>query len=272
LFDYDFPGHYRRQVRWASVEFVDRFGEATTPNAVLTQLGHKTVLQPDPAAVRFLLDPKGDPPGTLRSDWRARQQVALSHVAEGEENNGLFRLNPDDDRYLPFEGTGAVSTWRLELTGRRSVDDPGGLGDVVLTLRYTAEVGNAVFAGAVKGLLKPYPTFRYLNVAAEFPDQWAEFQDGDGDELVLPISAAMFPNMVGRQITAIYSRFELSERTGVSLVLNGDADMTLEDGKVLAVNRLGVTRQGADWRLAVHGDKSALTNVNLALGYKADVQ
>jgi hypothetical protein len=271
-FDYDFPGHYRRQIRWLSVDFFGADGEPATPNAVLTQLNHKTVLQPDPAAVKFLLDPKGTPPATLRSDWRARQQVALSHAASGEENNGLFRLNLDDDRYLPFEGTGAVSTWRLELTGRRSVDDPGRLGDVVVTLRYTADGGDAVFAGAVKGMLKPYPTFRYVDVAAEFPDAWAEFLGGDGNELVLPFSADMFPSMAARQITAIYTRFDVADGSAVRMVLNGNPDWTLDDGRVLATNRLSVSSQGSDWRFALTGDTTTLVNINLALGYKANVE
>jgi Tc toxin complex TcA C-terminal TcB-binding domain/Neuraminidase-like domain/Hemopexin len=270
-FDYDFPGHYRRQVRWLSVDFFDADGEPATPNAVLTQLNHKTVLQPDPAAVKYLLDPKGTPPATLRSDWRARQQVALSQATLGEENSGLFRLNLDDDRYLPFEGTGAVSTWRLELTGRRSVDDPGRLADVVVTLRYTADGGDAVFAGAVKGMLKPYPTFRYVDVAAEFPDAWAEFLGGDGNELVLPFSADMFPNMASRQITAIYTRFDVADGSGARMVLNGNPDWTLDDGRVLVANRLSVSSQGSDWRFALTGDKAALMNINLALGYKANV-
>ena len=271
-FDYDFPGHYRRQIRWLSVDFVDAAGEPTTPNAVLTQLNHKTVLQPDPAAVKYLLDPKGSPPAALRSDWRARQQVALSQTAQGEENNGQFQLNLDDDRYLPFEGTGAVSGWRLELPGRRSVDDPARLGDVVITLRYTADAADAVFANTVKGMLKPYPAFRYVDVAAQFPDAWAEFLGSDGNELVLPFSADMFPSMASRQITTIYSRFDVADGSSVSLVLNGNPDWTLEDGQVLTTNRLSVSSTGADWRFALTGDKPALANINLALGYKANVE
>jgi hypothetical protein len=271
-FDYDFPGHYRRQIRWLSVDFVDAGGEQTTPNAVLTQLNHKTVLRPDTAAVKYLLDPKGSPPAALRSDWRSRQQVALSQTAEGEDNNGQFRLNLDDDRYLPFEGTGAVSAWRLELPGRRSVDDPARLGDVVLTLRYTADGGDAVFANTVKGMLKPYPAFRYIDVAADFPDAWAQFLDSDDNELVLPFSADMFPSMASRQITTIYSRFDVADGSSVSLVLNGNPDWTLDDGQVLTTNRLSVSSLGADWRFALTGDKAALENINLALGYKADVE
>jgi hypothetical protein len=57
----------------------------------------------------------------------------------------------------------------------------------------------------------------------------------------------------------------------VSMVLNGDPDWTLENGKVLITNRLSVSSQGSDWRFALHGDKSALSDINLALSYKATV-
>ena len=97
-FDYDFPGHYRRQIRWLSVDFVDAAGEPTTPNAVLTQLNHKTVLRPDTAAVKYLLDPKGSPPAALRSDWRPRQQVALS---TGGGGGGEQRPVPAQPRRRP---------------------------------------------------------------------------------------------------------------------------------------------------------------------------
>src|SRR6185369_9265000 len=90
-----------------------------------------------------------------------------------------------------------------------------------------------------------------------------------GDELVLPVSADLFPNMAGRQITSVYTRFELTAPGAVTMTLNGQPDWTLEDGKVLSVNRLAV---GGSWRLACQGDRSVLTNVNLALGYKATVE
>lgn len=78
LFDYDFPGHYCRQIRTLSLTF--DFGEASqTVMATLTQLNHTTVLEPDPKAVKFLLDPKNQPPLSLRNGWKANQQIALSH-------------------------------------------------------------------------------------------------------------------------------------------------------------------------------------------------
>ncbi|MGJ3587530.1 hypothetical protein ACR9EG_12945, partial [Lactococcus lactis] len=77
LFDRDFPGHYRRQLRTVSVTFTGADG-SVQPNALLTQLNHKTALEPDAKAVRHLLDPTQPPPASLRADWRAAQRIALS--------------------------------------------------------------------------------------------------------------------------------------------------------------------------------------------------
>ena len=36
-------------------------------------------------------------------------------VGQGQNDSGVFELNFRDERYLPFEGAGAISQWRLEL-------------------------------------------------------------------------------------------------------------------------------------------------------------
>ncbi|WP_344879233.1 hemopexin repeat-containing protein [Nonomuraea antimicrobica] len=262
LFDRDFPGHYRRRIRTLSVTFVggeDQIGI----NATLTQLGHKTVLSADPRAVRFLLEAKGSPPDSVRSDWRPGQQIALSDPEPGRDNNGLFELRFDDDRYLPFEGTGAVSTWRLETNG----PPPAELFDVVVTVKYAAEQGGAVFANAVKGMLKPYPAGRYIDVAGEFPEQWRQFQEGEDGVLALPLVPEMFPRMNGRQVTGIYATYEADRPGAARLLLNGDRRLALEQGTVVRTPGLsvGVT----PLTLVADGDRTALVNVGLILTYRA---
>ena len=80
--------------------------------------------------------------------------------------------------------------------------------------------------------------------------------------ILLDMTRAHVPVLAGELI-------ELTAPGAVTMTLNGQPDWTLEDGKVLSVNRLAV---GGAWRLACRGDKSVLTNVNLALGYKATVE
>jgi hypothetical protein len=270
LFDRDFPGHYRRQVRTVTVTFTDADGEPVPVNATLTQLGHKTVLAPDPKAVKFLLAPQGQPPETVRSDWRPNQRIALSHVDDRIEGNGLHELRFDDERYLPFEGTGAVSTWRLRTTGR--ITDLAGLQDVVVMVRYTADDGGEVFGAAVRGMMKPYAAALFLDVAAEFPDEWAQFQDSDDTELVLPITTAMFPGIAGRDVTAIYPTYDLVNGDAAQLVLDGDRPLPLDPGRLLPTPGLRVSADGGTgWAFTVEGEKDALADVGLVLMYKAGV-
>ena len=266
LFDRDFPGHFRRQIKTVSVTFEGEEGPLGV-YATLTQLDSKTVLAADPKAVKFLLEPKGLPPETVRADWRPTQQIALSDLEEYKENNGLFELRYDDDRYLPFEGTGAVSRWRLEAG---SVSATAGLRDVTITVKYTANQGGETFATAVKGMLKPYPAARFVDVANEFPAEWAEFASNGTNELVLPFTAEMFPGISGRQVTGIYATYQVAEPTAARFLLNGDKQLALADGRLLRTPGLSVG--GPGWSLVFEGDKTALTNVGLVLAYRAGAQ
>jgi hypothetical protein len=63
------------------------------------------------------------------------KQVTLSH---GLEDTGLFTLNYEDERFLPFEGSGVESSWKLAFsTGQEQIY--GSLNDVIFHIRYTAK-------------------------------------------------------------------------------------------------------------------------------------
>jgi len=261
LFDRDFPGHFRRQIRTVSVSFETADGPVGV-NATLTQLDNKTVLSADPKAVKFLLDPKGTQPDSVRGDWRPSQQIALSDLEEGRDNNGLFELRYDDDRYLPFEGTGAVSRWRL--AGRV----PAELVDVTVTVKYTAEQGGETFATAVKGMLRPYPAARYLDMATEFPDEWSAFVESDSNELTFYLSPASLPGLSGRQVTGVLATYDLAVDGEARFLLNGNERMALDSGKL--VRTPGLTT--GDWLLVFEGDKTVLAGLGLILTYRASAQ
>jgi len=55
----------------------------------------------------------------------------------------MFELNFRDERYLPFEGTGAISTWRLELPADVRQFNYNTISDVLLHLKYTAREGGS---------------------------------------------------------------------------------------------------------------------------------
>ncbi|NER88851.1 hemopexin repeat-containing protein [Moorena sp. SIO3A2] len=269
LFDYDFQGHYRRQVKTIAIE-IDA-GEGKTVNATLTQLRHKTVMEPDVKAVKYLLNPKGKEPMSIRSDWRTTQQIALGDIGEYDEPNGLFELRLDDERFLPFEGTGAVSTWRLELSGKRGSYNLNELNKVTIKLKYTALNGGNSFASAVKGMLKPYPTAVYINMAETFPQEWQAFISDETEELDIMVKREMLPNLSGSKITGLVPHYEMQGEGQVSLIMNDDDDLTLKHGKFNEGNGLMIRNSGASWNFKAKGDKKSLSNLGLVVMYKAVV-
>ncbi|WP_019500352.1 neuraminidase-like domain-containing protein [Pseudanabaena sp. PCC 6802] len=154
LFDLDFPGHYCRQIKTISISIPAVIGPYQNIKATLTQLSDKTLIKPDVGAVEYLLGNSSTQPDTsiLRSSWRRNQKIALSR---GVNDSGLFELNFRDERYLPFEGTGAVSTWELSLPKETNKQiDFDNLTDVIINLSYTAlDAGEGEFKEAVHSIV-----------------------------------------------------------------------------------------------------------------------
>lgn len=70
----------------------------------------------------------------------ALQSIATSH---GQNDSGIFELNFRDERYLPFENAGAISTWHLELPTELRQFDYNSLADIILHIKYTAREGGS---------------------------------------------------------------------------------------------------------------------------------
>lgn len=162
LFNLDFPGHYCRLIKTMAIS-VKTAGEIDAFDGVhasLSQTSNRTLLVPDSNAVSYLMGISDDPQdtSTLRVNWRTNQQIAISKPSE---DLGMFNLNFFlDDRYFPFEGTGAVSTWRFDmpLENNPSLVKDGKppqlrITDVIIHLRYTSKVDQGTFKQAVQDLL-----------------------------------------------------------------------------------------------------------------------
>lgn len=137
LFDYDYPGQYARKIKTISVSIPAVLGPYQDVKAILKQTKNYVVLNGTAiAAVKYLLDNKSPKPAEgLREDWGVNQMIALS---KGLDDSGLFVLDFQEPRYLPFENTGAVSDWELSMPKETNRFDFNQLSDVVITLKYTA--------------------------------------------------------------------------------------------------------------------------------------
>ena len=63
-------------------------------------------------------------------------------TSNAQNDSGVFELNFRDERYLPFEGTGAISNWKLELPSAIRQFDYNSISDVIIHVKYTAREGS----------------------------------------------------------------------------------------------------------------------------------
>jgi hypothetical protein len=206
LFDYDFPGHYNRKITSVSITIPAIVGPYQNVHATLTQASNRVVLQPDINAVTYLLTGRErdvPPPLSIRSNWNVKQQVALSR---GTDDSGLFVLDFNDPRYLPFEGTGAISTWTLEMPQAANAIDFNSISDVIIKLSYTAQDGGETFRKEVtqQPSIQNYSGFRFLSLRQSFPEAWHNFMHptSGNPTMQFPILRAMFPvNLEPKSVT-----------------------------------------------------------------------
>ncbi|QHG64568.2 hypothetical protein C2H86_09145 [Pseudomonas putida] len=155
LYDQDYPGHYMRRLHSVAVSLPALLGPYQNIRATLTQTQSRLLIRPDIEGVYFLTPQaqrNGDGSNVMMS-LRPHQQVCLS---TGSQDLGLVTAAEADDRYLPFEGTGAVSSWRLQFPlPKMQTQLLEGLSDIVLDIRYYALPGGAQFAREVQALLSP---------------------------------------------------------------------------------------------------------------------
>jgi hypothetical protein len=124
MLDDDYPGQTLRRIKRISVSLPVTVGPYQDIRAILTQSYNAVQIG-----------------ATLKENMRASQQIAVS---TGVDDDGLFVFNFDDERYLPFEGTGAISRWRLDFPhfDGSQKDMIDSITDVIVHIRYTAKAGS----------------------------------------------------------------------------------------------------------------------------------
>jgi hypothetical protein len=144
LFDLDFPGHYFRRIRAVRLTIPCVTGPHTSVSAKLSLLS--SAMRKDSAA-----DSEAYAYGGFEDQRFVHDLVGIQSIATSSAQNdaGLFELNFRDERYLPFEGAGVISRWRLELPTKLHQFDYNTISDVVMQLSYTArDAGGTLRKGA----------------------------------------------------------------------------------------------------------------------------
>jgi|GEM_PF-2570981 len=179
LFDLDTPGHYMRRIKSVSVSIPCVTGPYTNVSCTLTLL--KSRIRHD----RIATETDYAQDNHFTDYFGATEAIVTSNA---NADSGMFETQLKDERFLPFESSGVISSWRLELPADFPQFDYSTISDVILTIRYTARDGGKLLkeaaTGSINSLLNPVtsplipseksPRFPVLlGCRSDFSTEWA---------------------------------------------------------------------------------------------------
>ncbi|HET8846688.1 MAG TPA: neuraminidase-like domain-containing protein, partial [Ktedonobacteraceae bacterium] len=200
LFDLDNPGHYVRRLKTVGVTVPCIVGPYSSVSLTLALLDNH---------IRVSTGTSGGYPGSNYDVGFINDPGGTSEIvtSSAQNDNGLFELRFEDERYLPFEGAGAISNWRLTLNNVYPQFDYSTIRDVVLHIRYTARDGGSTFASVVGEAVKAQLNlvalaesrkglYRMFSARQDYGTAWARFLSPgtDNDQILsMPTPPERFP-------------------------------------------------------------------------------
>jgi len=205
LYDLYCHDHYIRRIKHIAISIPSVAGPYTSVNCTLTLLGSSVRKSP------LLKDGEYARQGTEDDrfvDYPATGQSIVTSTGNNDPGRfeGNLETHPSREYFKLFEGAGAVSTWKLELTMDYPAFDPATISDIILHIWHTARRG--VDATKVKAALDDL--FQQANQAGlallfslrfDFATEWSAFVNGTGD-FTARIRKDFFPYFTqGKKIT-----------------------------------------------------------------------
>jgi hypothetical protein len=146
-------------------------------------------------------DAKGLPTNDSRFIDNAAMTQYIS-TSSGVNDSGLFEVNFRDERYIPFEGAGAVSSWQIQLPSVFAQFDPATITDLIIELKYTSREGGpslqAVASQSLQNKLSSATSsgltlMRGFSARRDYPTQWYKFLNpptaADPQQLVMDLTS-----------------------------------------------------------------------------------
>ena len=168
MFDLYYPGQYRRMIKSVRITIPSVAGPFINVGARLTLTSSKVRKE----AVDGL---------NALNDLPYQVPTASIATSNAQNDSGTFEINFRDEKYLPFEGAGAVdSDWTLELPSVMRSFDYDTISDVIMHISYTSKEDNLFrelvesriveklesFAADEEGL------YRLISLKHEFPNEF----------------------------------------------------------------------------------------------------
>ena len=202
FFDMDYPGHYMRRIKTVSLTISAVTGPYTSVNCTLTLLKSKIRFDSNPQPSY----PEQDQDPRFIYNFAATQSIATSTA---QSDAGLFEVQFRDERYLPFEGAGLISQWRLEMPKENNAFDFESVVHVGLKFFYTSRFGGDPLRQAARKSpdLPDDEPVRMFSLKHEFAAVWYQFlrpvDSADGHSVTLNLMIERFPYAYRGKLIAI---------------------------------------------------------------------
>ncbi len=213
FFDLYYPGHFRRRIKGARLTIPCITGPYTNVSATLTLVRSQIRMEPTAGAELVEVPPQ--------------RSVSIA-TSTAQNDTGIFELSFRDERYMPFEGGGAVSRWSLRLPKSFRQFDYQTINDVILSISYTAqddgvlrsrvESDNAQLEESILNFLKTHALKRVFSLRQEFSAAFTRLlHSAAGTQVTIEISDRHFPAFIrGRPIVVDKGVFVLRPAAGIS--------------------------------------------------------
>jgi hypothetical protein len=204
---------------------------------------------------------------------------------------GVFELNFHDERYIPFEGAGVVSKWRIELPAAFREFDYQSITEVLMQVRYTALDGGDKLKAAAAKSVKEYVKgaadlgdreglFAIFDLPHDFPNEWYKSTGASGGA-----TRNMVLNNLLERLPAFTKGAKAEDKkasdiflfapnlAGASLTLPGKGEMNSfgpspAAGKLHALANRDLHCPMTNWQLTLtSGDASAVEQCWLVIRY-----
>jgi hypothetical protein len=213
FFDLTYPGQYRRRIKSVRLTIPCVTGPYANVGATLSLTS--SGLRSTPTATLI--------PVPLR------RSVTIA-TSTAQNDAGVFEFSFRDERYMPFEGAGAISTWHLALPASFRQFDYETISDVILHISYTAdedgtlrdrvEQGTKDAEAQILPVLKSSPRARTFSIRQDFSGALHRLiQSPVGTPVTVTIDERYLPFFLrGRSLTV----------TSAQLVLRTPAGQTVD--------------------------------------------
>ncbi len=217
LYDRDCPGHYMRRLKSVTLSLPSVVGPYTSVNCTLSLL--RSSIRKSPLPKDNTYKRTGADDDRFVDYFGSVQSIVTSG---GSNDSGMFETNLRDERFLPFEGAGAISTWRLELPSDFRPFDYMTISDVILHVRYTARQGGDTLGNQalieMRQMLsdaKESGLALLFSLRHDFPTEWSAFVNGTStSDFAVRLRKNYFPYMVQSKTLAIDELVELYAVSG----------------------------------------------------------